>query len=235
MDNLDIPAVAAAQTQKEITINEATAKLSGALADYLAVDLSAGGHTLSADEFTSYMGFKTTGNAISRTLTIPATKRALFYVENGGSATLSVACGSTTLSIAAGATGMLQTDGTTNGMISIAPVAIGGEIDICVAISGKPLTAQKIIFIVNQAFSLPTSLTGSHAYVDTNPTATMDFDIAKNGSSVGTVSFNTSGVASFTFASPASFAIGDKLKITAPSPQDATGADVSINLKGTKS
>lgn len=235
MDNLNVPTVAAAQTQKEVTINEATTRVSSALSDYLAVDLSAGDHTLSADEFQSNMGFNTTGNAISRTLTVPATKRALFYVENSGSATLTVACGSTTFSIAAGAIGMFQTDGTTNGMISVAPVALGGEIDISIAISGKPLTAQNIIIVANQAFTLPISLTGSHFYIDTNPTSTATFTFYKNGTSIGTVAFATSGAPTVTFTGAVTFAIGDKLKVTAPSPQDTTGADVSLNLKATKS
>lgn len=236
MDNLSLPQVAAGQTQKEVTINEATAQLAGALSDFQSVDLSAGNVTISSGDFTSYAGFATTGNSVSRDLTVPAIKRARFDVTNGGSATLNVKRGSTTLTVAAGDTVSLRTDGTTNSLASMAPAAPGGtaEIDIGISISGKPVDTQKVIYIVNQNFTLPTSLTGSHAYIDTNPTSSFAIDIAKNGSSIGTITFNTSGVASFTFASGTSFTAGDKLKLTFPSPQDATGADIALNLKATQ-
>lgn len=233
-DNLGTPDVAASQTQKEVTINAAKNQIAGALSDYLSVDLSSADHTLTATEFTGFMGFATSGNAVSRTLTIPATKRAIFYVENGGTASLSVTRGSTTLVIAAGAVAFLQTDGTTNGLISVAPLPIGVELDIGVAFSGKPLASQAVNIPMNQAVSLPASLTGSHFFVGTNPTSTMTFTINKNGSSVGTVAFGTSGTPTVTFASPVSFAVGDVLNITAPNPQDLTGSDVGLNFKSTR-
>jgi len=234
-DNLSIPDLAAAQNQKEVTINAQKNQLSGALADYLAVDLSGGDHTLSASEFTSYMAFKTTGNAVSRTLTIPATKRALFYVENGGSATLSVTCGSTTFSVAAGAIGFFQTDGTTNGIITLTSSATGGEVDIGFVISGQPSNAQKILYKFNQAMKLVASLTGSEFTVGTNPTTNpITITLKKNGSSSGSIAVSSAGAFTPTFASDVSYAIGDIFEIDMPSPQDATAADFCLNFKFTK-
>lgn len=126
MDNLNLPQVAANQTQKEVTINAATQQLSGALADYLSISLSSGGHTLSAQEFTSYSGFLISGNTVSRTLTVPATKRARFWVENSGSATLTITVGSTSLSLAAGTISEYQTDGTANGLVLFSSSGGGG-------------------------------------------------------------------------------------------------------------
>lgn len=234
MDNLSTPSVAASQTQKEVTINAAKTQIASALSDFLSISLSSGDHTLSATEFTTYMGFATTGNSVSRTLTIPATKRAIFYVENGGSATLSVACGSTVLSVPASAVVFLQTDGTTNGIVSIAPTPVGGEVDVTVAFSGLPNDGQIVPIVFNQSLTLPASLTGSHFYIRTNPTSTMTFALTKNSTSIGSVSFNTSGVGSATFAGSITFAAGDRLIITAPSPPDATGADVSLSFKGSR-
>lgn len=233
-DNLSLPQVAAAQTQKEVTINAATQQLSAALADYLTIDMTSAGHTLSATEFTGYMGFKSTNNSVSRTLTIPATKRALFFVSNGGSATLSIAVGSTTLTLASGGFSFFQTDGTTNGLVSIILSAPGDEVDIGFVYSGLPLNGQIINYPVNQTLKLVTSLTGSKFTLGTNPASTATYTLKKNGSSIGSIAISTGGVFTPTFSSDITFSPGDVFNIIAPSPQDTTLADVGLNFKFVK-
>lgn len=64
-------------------------------------------------------------------------------------------------------------------------------------------------------------------------TAQTDFDIKKNGSSVGTMRFSSSGsTASFIAASPVTFASGDVLDVIAPGTPDATAANITFTLAG---
>jgi hypothetical protein len=97
---------------------------------------------------------------------------------------------------------------------------------------GKP-TATELVFkhSFRRQLKLVASLTGSKFLIDTNPTATMTWTINKNGSSVGTVAFSTSGVPTVTFSSDVTFAVDDTLSITAPGSVDATGADITFALK----
>lgn len=234
-DNLNLPQVSPTQNNKETTINDATTKLSGALTDTLSCDLSSGSYTLTDDNFQSYMKFATTGNTVARAFTVPSIKRALFMVTNGGTSTVTITVGTTTIPLAAGATNFYQTDGTSNGLASAIPTSqTGVEMDLCVAISGLPGASQNIPIVMNQAITVPISLTGSNFAIGTNPTSTMTFVLKKNGSSIGSVAFSTGGSATVTFTAAVSFAIGDVFTITAPGSQDATGADVSLNFKASR-
>ena len=61
------------------------------------------------------------------------------------------------------------------------------------------------------------------------------FGLNKNGSPIGTVNFAGSATTgTFTFSSPVTFAAGDVLTITAPSPQDPALLNPTINLVGTR-
>lgn len=234
-DNLSLPQVAAAQNQKEVTINAATQQLSGALADYLSVSLASADHALTATEFTGSLGFATTGNAVARTLTIPGTKRALFYVQNGGTFSLSVTCGTTTIAVGAGNVSFFQTDGTANGLIAVVPVASGGEVDVGFVFSGKPTATQIINYPINQSLTLKTSLTGSHFTIGTNPTTNpITFTLNKNGVSIGSIAISSAGAFTVTFAADVAFVAGDIFNLTAPVTQDATAANLGFNFKFVK-
>jgi hypothetical protein len=54
------------------------------------------------------------------------------------------------------------------------------------------------------------------------PTATATYTIYKNGVSIGTIAFATSGAVTKTLVSSVDFEIGDQFSMTAPDPQDAT-------------
>lgn len=233
-DNLNIPMVAAAQNQKEVTINAATAQLSGAIADFLSCDLSAADYVLTNTNFEQYMGFATTGNTVARAFTISAVKRAIFYIQNGGTSTVTVTVGSTTLGVPPESVGFFQTDGTTNGLASVAPVALGGEVDVGFVLSGLPLASQKVNYPANQGLKLPASLTGSNFAIGTNPSSNATFTLNKNGSSIGTIVIGTAGGHTITFTADVTFAAGDIFNLTAPTSQDATLADVGFNFKFTK-
>ena len=107
--------------------------------------------------------------------------------------------------------------------------------DLALSITGKPAPSVYVLnFVVVNAFSLPAGLTGSFAKSSTAATANSTFTIYKNGSSIGTILFGAGASAgTITFSAQQTFAPGDLLQITAPSPQDTTLANIAITLKGT--
>ena len=88
---------------------------------------------------------------------------------------------------------------------------------------------------VARAVTFPSGLTGSIGKASAAATASTAFDVRKNGSSVGTITF-AAGATSATFAaaSAITLAAGDIVSIHGPSTPDATLADVGIVLAGTR-
>jgi hypothetical protein len=124
--NLAIPHVAAAQAQKEVTINQAVDLLDRALTDVLAVDLGAGDVTLTSDQYRRHTVFRAANVTASRTLTLPQIKRTVAVDNADGAATLTVARGTGTVSVPAGAALAIYTDGSANGIRPIGGTGGGG-------------------------------------------------------------------------------------------------------------
>jgi hypothetical protein len=81
----------------------------------------------------------------------------------------------------------------------------------------------------------PSGLTSSRGVAGTAATAQADFDIRRNGGSVGTMRFAAAATtASFIMASATTFFPGDILTVVAPASPDATLADVGFALAGTR-
>jgi len=81
----------------------------------------------------------------------------------------------------------------------------------------------------------PAGLTNAHGVSNVAATAQTDFDIKKNGSSVGTMRFAAAATtATFIMASQTTFAAGDILTVVAPGTPDATLADIGFSLAGTR-
>jgi hypothetical protein len=81
----------------------------------------------------------------------------------------------------------------------------------------------------------PAGLTGSRGVAEVAATAQTDFDIKKNGSSVGTMRFAASATtATFIMASQTTFVAGDILRVVAPGTPDATLSGVGFGLAGTR-
>ena len=108
--------------------------------------------------------------------------------------------------------------------------------DVGLSITDQPDDGVEVLKIVAvRAIDFADEFAGSRGHVGTNPTATAAFDVKKNGSTVGSVSISTSGVFTFTTtAAGVSLAAGDRLSVHAPSPQDATLANVGIMFHGTR-
>lgn len=113
----------------------------------------------------------------------------------------------------------------------------GGEpYDIGAQIAGAPSASLVMLrYKFPRAVDFPAGLTNSQGEAGTAATAQTDFDIEKNGVSVGTMRFAASSTsATFIMASPQSFAAGDILTVIAPGSPDATLAGVSFVLAGTR-
>lgn len=82
-------------------------------------------------------------------------------------------------------------------------------------------------------FDLPVNMAGSVAKAKVAATATTVFDIRKNGSSIGTLTF-TAVTGAFALASLTSFQAGDLLEIVAPAIADLTLADLRITVAATR-
>lgn len=100
-------------------------------------------------------------------------------------------------------------------------------------------TASAIVaqIIFARSVIMPGNLAGSAAYGKTAATASTVFDVKKNNSSTGSITFaGAANVATFSTTAGAalSFAIGDRLEVVAPASPDATLANISFSLIGNR-
>ena len=98
-------------------------------------------------------------------------------------------------------------------------------------------TASKtlMVHVFAVAVDFPSGLTNSRGTSEAASTAQTDYDIQKNGVSVGTMRFSAvTSVATFIMASATSFAAGDKLQLVAPGTLDSTLVDIAMTLEGTR-
>src|SRR5512134_478540 len=117
--NLNITHVAAAQNQKEVTINDAIDALDRAMGNVLVVDFTAGNVTLTDAQFRGAVAFVAANLSVTRDLTVPQIKR-LFAVSNAaGTAALTIKRGTGAVEVAAGTAILAYTDGTANGLVAL--------------------------------------------------------------------------------------------------------------------
>lgn len=100
--------------------------------------------------------------------------------------------------------------------------------------------ANEELFVIDMVYAtaLPINLTGSKGGCDIAATGTVNFDLRKNGSSIGTATIpsGTTGrsIATFTFASAVSFAIGDTFSMIAPASPDTTLKNFYFSFLGSR-
>jgi hypothetical protein len=127
-NNLNLSQVAAAQHQKEVTINDQAGELDAAVTEQFEADVSAGNVALTAEQYRRAIWIKATGAATAgRTVTLQAIKRLVAIANFSETDSVDFVLGSATitLSAAAGAdqpTGaVVYTDGTANGLYRVTP------------------------------------------------------------------------------------------------------------------
>ena len=113
-------------------------------------------------------------------------------------------------------------------------ITAGGADFILAMFFASTLGASEMLmrYVTKTPFDL-TTLANSIASAGTASTGTQVLTIAKNGSSIGTVTFTASATGVIAGAG-ATFAVDDILTVTAGATPDATLANVSLTLKGIK-
>lgn len=108
--------------------------------------------------------------------------------------------------------------------------------DIGAQIAGSPTASLVMLrYKFPRTVVFPAGLTDSQGTAGTAATAQTDFDIRRNGVSVGTMRFAAAGTsATFIAASQQTYNAGDILTVVAPASPDATLAGVSFVLSGTR-
>lgn len=101
--------------------------------------------------------------------------------------------------------------------------------------NGAPAANERVLgFVVPGGVTgveLPANATNSQAESETSATAQTDFDLQKNGSSIGTIRWAAAGtVATFVSVSLTTFAAGDTIEIQAPGTPDSTLANLYFTL-----
>jgi hypothetical protein len=108
--------------------------------------------------------------------------------------------------------------------------------DIAGFISGVPTASQiGLLHVFNRTITFAAAISGSHGVATVAATAQTDFDVQKNGTSVGTIRFAASATtASFIASSGFSCAATDVIKVIAPATPDATLANIAWTLAGVR-
>ena len=113
--------------------------------------------------------------------------------------------------------------------------AVQGPAYVSGSWAGSPAAGQVVErYIFATPVTFPAGLGGSYGTAGTAATASASFTIAKNGAAIGTMAFAAGATAaSFTMSGATFFAAGDVLTISAPTPADATLANLAWTLAGT--
>jgi len=122
------------------------------------------------------------------------------------------------------------------------PLGGGGaskDVSFALSIVDQPLDGQIITISIPSYLKVEVAaaMSGSNGKSSVAAAAQADFDVQKNGASVGTIRFGaTESSPSFIMASATEFdgGSGDYMSIICPNPADANLANIGITIKATK-
>lgn len=144
----------------------------------------------------------------------------------------------TTINFRGPGVGVTNVDGVLEVEIAGADAGAGGTYDLAMFFPGTLIEADQEVFRfpVVRPFRILSDFTGSQGNARVPPTADVDMSVKKNGTEVGTITFEAAGpVALHTLSGGViNFVAGDILEIIGPSAPDATLADFSLTIAGVK-
>lgn len=112
---------------------------------------------------------------------------------------------------------------------------LSDQFEISSFFSRRPHASQLMFqYVAAESMYFPANFSGAYGAIGTNPAATQTLTIARDGTTIGTISISTGGV--FTFATTSgqekSIFAGEKITVTNQSTADTTGADIAFTLVG---
>lgn len=234
---LEATKIEVAQASKEVTANEAFDIFDAAFGEK-TIAMSDANYTLSTvtqpKEFVwGVLKFTGTLTAL-RNIVVPLNKKPYTIVNatTGGFGLLVKTASGSGVTVGNGDTVDVRCDGTN----VIAKGAASAGYDIAAQSAGAPGASAVLLFYqAVRSFTFPAAFTGSKGKASVAATAQTDFDIQKNGSSIGTMRFAAAGTVPSFLGAGGSFAAGDELSVVAPGSPDATLATIRFTLLGTRS
>jgi len=238
--NLAITHVAAAQNQKEVTINDAVDALDRAMTDVAAVTFTSGSATLSDAAFRSAVAFAPAAALDApATLTVPQIRRVFLVINSDAAHAITVARGATAFAVAPGQTAVLCTDGTADGLFAAAGAGQSQPAIYDFGMTHMDTPAPGTLagkVAIARAISIPADFANAVGNAEVPPaTAGWGLDVTHNGSLIGTIQIGTAGAFSFSTqnGAPISVAAGDILRFVANAgndPAEASLAGIAITI-----
>lgn len=239
LGNLTLSELTGSQNQKHITANSQVDEIDDAMTEFTTVSLAAGNVTLD-DGGAGLLSYKRnqvfvlSGHTVARDFTLPAVKR-LVVIKNDGTASgaASIKRGSTTHVLPISETRLYYTDGTANGLYLVTSGTLP-IYDLGInRMAGAPTASEVLLdFVFTRSVNYLALFAGSVGVSGVAADAQTDFDIKKNGSSIGTMRFAAAATSATFLGSAVSFAANDRIQVVAPGSPDADLAEVSFTLAG---
>ena len=227
--NLNASYITANQNQKEVTANAAFDRLDQAATETLAVSVVSANAAPTQEQVRACALISVTGaSTAGRTVSIPVVKRPIFVMlDSASTKAISVIRTTTTFTLYPGCVLQLYQDGTSTGLRRI------GEFGPMRGVSWVRGVADNAEIIarwqVQEASVLLPDLLGWDVQADTAATGSAAWEVRKNGTAVGTITFAASGTVptlATTGSAAQSFAEGDFIDIKGPATADATLAGI---------
>lgn len=230
--NLAAPHVAAAQNQKEVTINDAIDALDRALTDTLALDLATGALTLTPEQLRAAVVLRPAAPlAGPATITLPQLRRLFAVVNTDAAHALTLQRGATSVVLLPFESAVLICDGSPDGLFRAGPGAAVYDFGMVAAATPEPgVVLGKVV--ITRALVIPAELAGSAADADTAPAAAFEIAMTRNGTAIGAITFNPDASVGFSSAAgaPVTISPGDVIRFVAPAVADASIAGISLTI-----
>lgn len=242
-NNLNLDQLAATQVDKTTTVNDQSGQLDAAITESTNVEISTTSPLAISDAIHRRQLLLNLINAGSPpvanfTLQFSAIKRGLFLARNSTSfvATLEIASQpNTSPTLEAGRTGLFLNDSVNIQKISDVGATtnvLDNALRFSVPVVGQPTADERLfIAVIGETVTLPANMTNSVGKAKTAATAQTDFDLQKNGVSIGTIRFAAAGdTPTFVNVSETAFVSGDLLEVIGGASPDGTLADFAITI-----
>jgi hypothetical protein len=241
--NLAVPHVAAAQNQKEVTINDATDALDLAMTATLDVDCAAGGTiTVSQTQMQRHVRVRLIGAPTAAfTVALHATPRLCAIANDTDQiATVQITSGTgTSVDVAPDAQVLVHVASTGVTLVGAPPTAPEPEIAQVydfgmVAFDAPGASAVMGKVVMPRAVNLLGDFAGAQGHVDTAPAAAFVISVSVNLVEVGTVTIGTDGAVAFATSGGAGVSVlaGSIVRFVAPAAVDPSIAGIAITLAG---